>query len=534
VCSVRIRQCLTRLGLMCTRPNQQPRGTASATSSRREEDHLRTLATGAGIALSGQLVGRMIFLATQVLLARVLGPQMFGLYAVGWAVFRVVGFLGTFGMQTAVVRFGSRYRGHDVRTLHSAIAMSLGLAMITAFAAGAALFALASPLAQQVFHREELADVFRGFALGIPLFVGMTVAAAATRIDRRMHASVITEEILQPGLTVVFLLLSYVAGAALRAAIGATVASFGVAFAVSVILLNHEQPGALSRLHLTPGLTQQLLAFAVPATLSGVVGISNFLVDRMLVGYFLTPTDVGIYQAAAQISLLFALIINVFVAAMSPMIASLYSGGERNRLADIYRTGTRWGIVLCIPLLIVICVVPEQLLAVGFGRDYVEGSGVLIVLSLGRFLQVAVGASGAFLVMTGFQGSWLAVSLLGLALNMLLGTILIPPFGTLGAAAASALAAAAMSCGGLWMVRHSLQLWPYDQRYLGIALSASVALALTLAVLQLGFQRPATALFVATLVTVLAFATLLLRIGLSAEDRVLFELLGRHGTHHRS
>lgn len=52
-----------------------------------------TLASGAGLALVGRVSGRVLQVLTEIFLARVLGPAIFGLYAAGWTLLRIIGLI---------------------------------------------------------------------------------------------------------------------------------------------------------------------------------------------------------------------------------------------------------------------------------------------------------------------------------------------------------------------------------------------------------------------------------------------------------
>ncbi len=73
------------------------------------------LAGGAAVQLAGKMVGRAAALGVHLLLTRALGPQDYGLYALGWTIFTLLGLLATLGMEHAVVRFASPLGSDDAR-----------------------------------------------------------------------------------------------------------------------------------------------------------------------------------------------------------------------------------------------------------------------------------------------------------------------------------------------------------------------------------------------------------------------------------
>ncbi|RMH48620.1 MAG: hypothetical protein D6694_00260 [Gammaproteobacteria bacterium] len=68
---------------------------------------VRRLGKGAIVAMGGRVGGRVMLLVSQVILARVLGPAGFGLYALGWTVMQIVSLIAPLGTHDGVIRFGS-------------------------------------------------------------------------------------------------------------------------------------------------------------------------------------------------------------------------------------------------------------------------------------------------------------------------------------------------------------------------------------------------------------------------------------------
>jgi len=200
-------------------------------------------------------------------------------------------------------------------------------------------------------------------------------------------------------------------------------------------------------------------------------------IDVLLVGFFRSAADTGIYQAAAQVTSLFVIVLTSFNAVFAPMIADLYHRGEHRRLDELYRTTTRWGLLLCLPLFVVIAVDPAGLLTLLMGSSYAAGAMPMLILAVGQMINLSTGAVGLLLVMSGRQNWWLAASAGALALNVSLNVVFIPRYGLEGAAVATTLSLAGLFGSGLIMARTSMRLWPYDRSTLRLAIAALVTVA---------------------------------------------------------
>ena len=127
----------------------------------------RTLARGAGVTLPGRVLGRAMAMLTQVLLARLLGPAIFGLYSLGYALLRLGELILPLGMDQGVVRFGAR--GEDGRTevWQGVIPAGIGVALLMGALAGGGLFFMAPYFAEIAFHDPAMEGVLKGIALAL-------------------------------------------------------------------------------------------------------------------------------------------------------------------------------------------------------------------------------------------------------------------------------------------------------------------------------------------------------------------------------
>ncbi len=194
------------------------------------------LATGTGISILGRAAGRAGYTASQILLARLLGPANFGLYAIGWTL-RIAGVFAPVGLDQAVVRFGTHYYGVNKGKLKGALIHCIGYSLLSGLVVATACWWGAPWLALQVFHKPELTRLLRGFALAIPLCSGAGVAAAATRITQRMKFTIIIEDLFQQGSAALMILILFLVGGGLRGAVGTVVASYGVSLFVGLFLI---------------------------------------------------------------------------------------------------------------------------------------------------------------------------------------------------------------------------------------------------------------------------------------------------------
>ncbi len=484
---------------------------------------VKRLAAGTGIALSGRFLGRGLRLLVDIVLARILGPKQFGLYAIGWTVTRIVTLISPLGLNSGVIRFGSRYWKEDDAGFKGVILQSLITAALSSIVLGALCFGSATWLSHAVFKKPELVPVLRWFALSFPLVALLTVAAASTRISQRMKFSVLAEDISQPAVELfLVIVLVGVLRAGLVGAMFACLGSFIFAFILSIRYLFRLFPClTVSDLPAQfPG--RALLAFSLPASLTGVLGVMGLWVNRLFVGFYCNAAQVGIYQAASYIPVSVAIVVGAVGAIFSPMAADLSHRRQIAIIQELYRVGTKWTLYAAIPPILIMCFAPRELLVVLFGASYAVGAHALIIMAIGQLLNAGSGCVAMLLVMSGHQKITSALFAAMFTLNLILSAVFIPRWGIVGAAWATICTGIGLWIPALLIAWRRLKIQPYDQRFLKLLLATLLAFFAML--IPIPLTSDLGRLSVVTTFAVGVFWGTLLIVGLDPEDR---EFTGR-------
>jgi O-antigen/teichoic acid export membrane protein len=424
---------------------------------RHDQDRLPTLIRGAGFNLVGRVVGQASQLLAHVALARFYGPAAFGLFALGWTVYRLGSFLAPLGLESGVMRYGSMSLAQNRGEVRAVARRTLGMGTLAGAVFGVALYLLAPGLAT-VFGEPGLTPLLRIFAVGLPLAAAMRVGVAATRVSQEMSYSVLAEYLLQPVAFLALVVATYLLGQGVMGGAAAAVVSYGLAAGLAVCFTFRLFP----RSHAPPSRPvvgrRELIAFSLPTALAGAFGIAILWADRLFLGYFMAAEAVGIYQAASQSALIFTVIPAAAGTILAPLIVDLHSRGQLTELSRLFSFSVRWGLILAGPAFLVVLFVPGAFLHLLFGIEYTAGATALRVLVAGQVVSVATGTAGFALVMVGKQRQWLMTSAGALAVNIVLNWLLIPRFGMAGAAMATAVATSLLYLTPLFLLHRLIGL----------------------------------------------------------------------------
>lgn len=501
------------------RPSNLPAESAKYASA----EDIRNFANEAAISMGGKVGGRVISILVDVLLARILGPSIFGLYAIGTNLMRFVSIISPLGLQNGVIWFGTKFREQDRPKLKGVLVKSVVIAAVAGVLTFAIFWVGAEWLAQ-VYRDPRLVQVIRLFALIFPFITLLKVLASATRITQKLVYSLLTEDFVQPLLNMIFLSLLFFVSWKLEGAILASLFSF-----VIVCLLGFYFVYRLFFWNSVPGTdlstsTGELLSYSLPTAMTGTLSSTINWADRLIIGLFLPSAAVGVYQMASQSSMLFVIILYSLNAIFAPMIADLYQKNEMNRLSEIYSVSTKWGLYLGVPAFIVIAVASREILVAILGEAYASGATAMFILNLGQLINLATGAVAFLLIMTGNQKIWLAVTGAAVVLSISLNIVLTPILQINGVALATSISVSAMFLAGLFIVRNRLGIWPYDRRFLKGIISFALTTAVIFAINYFFGLSSLIYLVVLTIVSYGVFFAIIFLMGLDSEDLELIQM----------
>ncbi len=481
-------------------------------------EDVSTLARGSGVAFIGGLLASIAGWIAQLLLARLLGPGGFGTYSIGMAAVRISAQISTLGLASATIYFVARYSKDEPSKVRDVLTQSLGASLVAGMLVGGVLFLLAPSIAEDFFHRPELVSVLRIFACTIGFGSGFRVARAATTVSYRLNYRVYLD-LLTSGVFLLAFVVFYYFGFRVGGAAVAFLLSSAVGFAAGAYSLTRLFPEAFSTFANPSIMLGELLTYSLPAFGASLFSAPMQWIDRILIGYFQRPLEVGLYQAAVQsASLLYATGFAVSAIA-GPMIANLYTRGERGRLEDLFRVSTKWIFYSVLVAFVVIAFGPRDLLKMFFGPKYQGSSEVLVILSVGALIDGSTGTARSMLLLTGHQKALLVISAAVLVLQIGLDVVLIPRYGIVGAAVADVIAAVAINSSVLIAIKSTLGLWPYDRRYVKGLLATAATVTGLFFIRPHGISMLVIRLGLRGVIATVIFAAVLLATGLDSEDR---------------
>jgi len=183
-------------------------------------------------------------------------------------------------------------------------------------------------------------------------------------------------------------------------------------------------------------------------------GIEAFYsnIDIIILGLFLSAKSVGIYKIATQMATFASFGFQAINVAVGPRFARLYALGEKGKLQRLVTLSTRAMLIFNLFITFFFVIMGKIFLSVIFGTDFVEGYEPLLILLIGQFINSAAGPVGLILNMTGHENDTVKGRAIALITSIVLNFTLIPFFGIIGAAIASAMSMTVWNVMLWWIV----------------------------------------------------------------------------------
>ena len=180
-----------------------------------------------------------------------------------------------------------------------------------------------------------------------------------------------------------------------------------------------------------------LLNISIPMLLTTSMLYVIQWTDTLVLGFYETTTNIGIYNVAIKMSMASSIILFSINSISAPRYSELFFSNRLDEFISTVKFSSKLIFWLSYPIILVIFLNSDSLLRI-FGYEFVNAEFSLRVLLIGQFFNILCGSVGYILMMTGNEKILRNIIISSALINIILNIILIPQFGILGAAIASA------------------------------------------------------------------------------------------------
>lgn len=380
-------------------------------------------------SLFGLISTIVITFLLRVILARWLGPSSFGLFTMVFIIQGLASLVATLGIPIALTKYSAEYKD-NTNKLHQvfscALICSISLGLVTAIL----LYALSDLLAA-IFDMPGLASLLKFFVLALPFiaFVETLLGLFNGLREMKVYAYIL---IVRSSLLILLSLALVALGFGVEGAVFGIVLSavtcsiLGIIFSSKYLYLTFD---------LLLDNAKKLVLFGSQLFSANAVNLLANQAGILLLGYFLTDTEVGFYSVAVSISMVLTVIPFAIQKITYPATSEYWATDNHQVMQKMIDRVMKYAACVLLPLGLGLGFFAKEIISILFGAEYIKAALPLCILLIARVIQgatvIPIGASFSGI---GRPDIGLKIGTLSCVLSIVLNILLIPRFGIAGAA----------------------------------------------------------------------------------------------------
>jgi O-antigen/teichoic acid export membrane protein len=462
----------------------------------------------------------------KIYVARILGPDGLGLYALGMRTMELLALFGALGATETAARFVGVFKAdEDFGRIRLILSSGLKAVVFASVALAVLLILVREWVGSRVLGTPSLVPYLSLFALMLPLSTLNGFLGGYLRGHQEVTLRTVVNAFIQFPVKIAATVALFSLGLGLSGYVLGEIVGLALAVGLLFKVAMRLTPAATPRDSGTVSLPRrEMMDFAGSMVGMALLGYLSAKLAEPLLGVYLGAGEVGIYSVALATAAFVPVLLKSLNTIFGPVVSELHRKGELALMGRLYQTSTKWCLALTWPLVCVLWLHAEDLMRI-FGEDFARGGPALAVLAIGQLVNVAVGSAGQLLIMTGHQRIEVRIQFAAAVVSIASLLLLVPRLGVLGAAIAFSLVLALANLLRLFFVFSILSISPYNRRYVKLLVpmilsggSVYVIQAVTPAVSGLFWLKPLLGLLVAYVAQV----SLSLIMSLDDDDRLIW------------
>lgn len=373
-------------------------------------------------------------------MAKVLGAEQFGIYTYITAIITIMLIPSQLGLRGLLIRFVAEYQVKKKwEELKGIIKFSniivLGMLIIII---SISMFLLWFDIIQ--LSEEKIPTFY--WAMGVLVFIALnSIRSGTVNGLRYVVLGLLPDTIIKQTVMLILLLLGYYTSFYTSSILAEDAMIFNltgaiVAFIFGMYFLFKKLPVEV-RLSDTKYEFKKWIAIALPFLLNGGMRIISGRIDIILLGWYTTNEQIGVYEIAWRCATLVSIGNAALVPLLGPYFSRYYHGNQHKKLQEIISLSIAVNTIIAVLITLFFIFYGKYFINLFFGEEYAAAYLVMIILSIANLIVSSFGSLGLLLNMTGYQKKVLVGNIMSAVFNIVLNLIFIPLWGIEGAAIAS-------------------------------------------------------------------------------------------------
>ena len=420
-----------------------------------------------------------------VYIGRSLGASALGTFSLANTVFLLTSIISIFGLYNTINRFLPEFLSKKKdRSISYLIGTALKFTAIISILLTIIILFI-NPLIGELFKDNNVSELLKILIIGLPFYAWTRVLMAIfTSFETTKHQTIV-ESIQFPIVSTILLVLFVNLNLGYNSISYALLFGYITCFVSSFIITNNKRFKELKVFRTLQNFDKRFLIFAFPLFLNGILFFLMRWLDTLALGYFSDSNKVGIYTATLTLATVPSLLLTSLNTIFFPTISRLISENKNKDAFNAYRSSIRVLSFLTLPYIIFAIIFSKELLLI-FGKDFQITTLLMLILSIGSFLNVFSGPVDMTLTAYDKQKYVPINSLIALVVNVVLNVVLIPKYGLVGAAIANTISILIQNYMGILELVVFKSFLPYTKKNL-LFISTMLILGILLFILKSEF-----------------------------------------------
>jgi O-antigen/teichoic acid export membrane protein len=385
------------------------------------------------------------------------GAEVYGLVALSFSVFLIIGVFGRLGYDTNIVKYFSNDANHN---MHSTFFRALINSFVLSSALSYLIYEFRIYLVFKLFEdpKPELITFLPWILLSIPFWSITLISASYLRAMGRNNAFAFFNNPIRFLISLLGILFLYyfVSDSPII-----TVQSHFFAILISAVISLSYVLKAMGKLNFKTNTNSwNFLKDSFPMMLASSIMVILGWIDTFVMGIYDTNENVGIYNVCLKVSTLTLFTLQAINSILAPKIAKAYAKGQEEEFKSFINFATKINFLISVAVIILILIFNKFLLGL-FGDEFLSGKTILFILCAGQLITSFSGPVGVILQMIGKHRVFKNVVLIALVLNIVFTIWLTPIYGGIGAAFATVISIAFWNLASVIYLKKKLHIRSY-------------------------------------------------------------------------
>jgi len=385
----------------------------------------------------GLAVSTIISAVGVILVARLLSPSEYGIYAIALTAPNLIMIFRDWGVNAAMIKYVAQYNSENKSAnVKSILIAGLIFELVLGLSLSLISFLLSGFLATNIFQRPDIKPLIEIASFTILAGALLTAAQSAFTGVEKMELNSITM-IGQSTLKIVLVPILVIVGLGTFGAILGNTIAYLIVGLVSILMLYlalYKNLHKLNddRLEIVKNI-KVMFKYGLPLSISAI--ISGFLSQfyNFLIAIYATDLIIGNYAVATNFAVLITFFATPITVMLFPAFSKLDPQKEKETLRNVFQFSVKYAALLVVPAAAAIITLAQPAVSTLFGEKYGDAPLFLALLAI-SYLFSALGnlSLGNLINSQGETKFNLKLTLVTSAIGFPLSLILIPKFGIIG------------------------------------------------------------------------------------------------------